>query len=425
MAMMEQVELSDLSREQLEDIIRRTQRRQSLKGQNDVVKATAAVVRKASEKLQAEILDASQRAAQVKTVDACFLLDCTGSMHAQIEAAKQKIMEIKERLLRCLGHGGNVRFAVVGYRDYDHKESKQFEILPLTEDAKKVKSFLSRLEVINGSDICEDVVGGLGKVCQLDWQARTRIIYLICDCPPHGTRFKDATDWPNLAYDLLPDDPNQWETTDQLMQKSIALSLNMVLLDYGLQAHFKKSCLEKTFQVFSELRQTSPSASLQTLHLRPDNTADDFVQCILASTKETISKTLSQPASSKSRPQTTPGASQQLKVQTSIVWEEWQSWPLQQVLVTSMNVRAVTSHERPNQVIQSFRIRGEPFAEGNMRYAFPAASSDGKMRSVVKAGSFLSVAEADLCNCRLLWQCDLCRYTKHPTKMLHPSPGKM
>ena len=382
-AMTEQVELSDLSREQLEDIIRRTQRRQSLKGHDDVVKATCAVVRKASEKLQAEISDASQRAVKVKSVDACFLLDCTSSMQSQIEAAKRKIVEIKDRLVKCLGHGGNVRFAVVGYRDYT--DSKQFEIMPLTEDAEQVASFLSRLKATGGGDICEDVIGGLGKVCQLDWQARTRIIYLICDAPPHGTRFKpDCSVGSN--HDDVPEDPKQWETTDQLMLKSIALSLNMVLLDYGLQVH-DRNWLEKTFQVFSELRQTSPPASLQTLHLRPDNTVEDFVQCILASTKETISKTLTQPASSKSRPRTTSGASQQLMVQTSMVWEEWQSWSFQQVLVTSMNVRAVTSDARPNQVIQSFRIREELFAEGNMRYAFPAASSDGKMRFVVKAGS--------------------------------------
>ena len=101
--MTEQMELSDLTREQLEEIIRRSQRRESLNGQKDVVKATAAVVRKASEKLQAEISEASQRAAKVKSVDACFVLDCTSSMGEQIKAAKEKIVEIQGHIVSSWG----------------------------------------------------------------------------------------------------------------------------------------------------------------------------------------------------------------------------------------------------------------------------------------------------------------------------------
>lgn len=175
--MTEQMELSDLTREQLEEIIRRSQRRESLSGQKDVVKATAAVVRKASEKLQAEISEASQRAAKVKSVDACFVLDCTSSMGNQIKAAKEKIVEIQSRIVRSLGHGGNIRFSVVGYRDYD--DYNHFEILPLTSNVKDVESFLSKLRATGGGDECEDVIGGLYQALHLDWQARTRIIYLF------------------------------------------------------------------------------------------------------------------------------------------------------------------------------------------------------------------------------------------------------
>eukprot|EP00435_Cladocopium_sp_Y103_P015542 s359_g3.t2 len=380
-AMTEQMELSDLTREQLEEIIRRSQRRESLSGQKDVVKATAAVVRKASEKLQAEISEASQRAAKVKSMDVCFLLDCTESMDQQIKAAKEKIVEIQRRIISCLGHGGNIRFSVVGYRDYD--DSKQFEILPFSGDVKEVESFLSKLRAKGGADICEDVIGALSKALQLDWQATTRIIYLVCDAPPHGYRFKCGSE-DIRNYDFHPYDHQQWNETDDLMAKSVKLNLNLVLLDYACDVH-ESPLLDRTFDVFSALRKATSTAKLQTLVLRPHNSTDDFLKCILASTKETLSMTLTQPISAQSRART--GFAQgdlSLYVKANVSWKCWKNWPLQKVLVTSVNVIALTSDTNPTRVIQSFRIRDEPFASGNMRYAFPATSLDGNLRFVLK-----------------------------------------
>ena len=391
--MSDQVELSDLSREQLEEIIRRTQRRQSLSGQKDVVKATAAVVRKKEEKLQAEISEASQRAVVMKSVDACFVLDCTGSMTSQIQAAKEKIGEIQSGIVGCLGNGGTVRFSVVGYRDYGSKNS-QFEVLPFTEDVNDVQSFLSKLEPVGGhcdathADVCENMIGALSQSFQLKWQSRTRIIYIVADAPPHGSRFaeplyKVTTRKYRQIFDSYPNDVQQWEETDRLMAQSLALSLNFVLLEYPW---IKLRLLEKTFQVFSELRNTSASARLQTLLLRPDNTADDFVKCILATSKETLSKTLTQPMSDKSGAKSgSSGATLSLDAKAAISWQDWKSWPVQQVLLTTVNVIALTSDPNPSRVIQSFHIRHEPFAGGNMRYAFPATNSDGTMHFVFKA----------------------------------------
>ncbi len=390
--MSEQVELSDLSREQMEEVIRRIERKQSLKGQKDVEKATAAVVQ-AFVKLENEISEASERAVELKSLDACFVLDCTGSMSSKIQAAKEKIMEIQSRIMSCLGVGGNIRFSVVGYRDYDYDDSQQFEILPFTGDVKKVQSFLSKLKALHSAsqpDQCEDVIGGLCHAMQLEWKARTRIMYLVSDFPPHGVRFTDQ----NLLklvtpefkrYESHPNDQNQWEKTDQLMAQSLALNLNFVLLDY---AHSKcPALLDQTFKVISDLRRPSGTSlpNLQTLSLRPENTADDFVKCILESTKETISKTLI-PVSDKSGPCSKRSLS--LDVKTEVSWKEWRSWPVQQVLVTTVDVFALASDTKPTRVVQRLRIRQQPFAEGSMRYSFPATDFEGTTCFVLKAGCF-------------------------------------
>eukprot|EP00435_Cladocopium_sp_Y103_P024924 s3873_g6.t1 len=362
--MAEQLELSDLSWEQMKEIILRTQRQQSLTGDKDVVKAAASVVRKASEKLEAEISEASQRAAVVKSVDACFVLDCTGSMSDKIQAAKKKIVEIQRRIVGSLGHGGNVRFSVVGYRD--HYYSTPFEILPLTKDVKEVEFFLSRLWAdkdvsVSDADVCEDVIGALSHAMD-----------------PRAASIKDIQ-----KYDNFPDGADQWGTTDRIMAKSVALNLNFVLLEYVWNICF---LLGTTFQVFSDLRQASSPATLQTLHLRPENTADDFVQCILSSTKETLSKTLTRPMSNKSgaRSSGCSGTTLSLEVKADVCWKDCKNWPVDQVLVTAVNVIAVTSAANPSRTIHRLHIRKEPFASGSMRYAFPATSSDGIMRFVLK-----------------------------------------
>lgn len=386
--MSEQVELSDLSREQMEEIIRRIERKQSLKGQKDVVKATAAVVRKASMKLENEISEASERAVELKSLDACFVLDCTLSMGSKIQAAKEKIIEIQSRIMSSLGVGGNLRFSVVGYRDYG--DEQQFEILPFTGEVENVESFLSKLKATGGGDVCEDVIGGLDHAMELEWQARTRIMYLVSDCPPHGVRFNDqelkVTREHN--YDERPDDENQWEKTDQLMAQSLALNLNFVFLDYA-PANLP-TFLDQTFQVFSDLRKPSgPSVSnLQTLRLKPENTADDFVKCILESTKKTISKSLTPPVSDKSGPMTKSEGSLSLDVKAEVAWKEWKGWPIQQVLVTTMDVVALASDTKPTRVVQRLRVRQQPFAEGSMRYSFPATDFEGTTCFVLKAGFF-------------------------------------
>ena len=387
---MSQLELGTFSHEQLQEIIRRSHRKQSLEGQKDVLKAIAVTVKKASMNLENAISEDSKRAVELKSLDACFVLDCTGSMASKILAAKEKIVEIQSRIMSCLGVGGTLRLSVVGYRDYG--DEQPFEILPFTGEVENVESFLSKLKATGGGDLCEDVIGAVDHAMQLEWKARTRIMYLVSDRPPHGVRFSDQTlreIMKSEPYDNRPDDENQWQKTDQLMAQSLTLNLNFVLLDYANPTW--PTLLDQTFQVLSDLRKPSdPSVSkLQTLRLKPEHTADDFVKCILESTEETISKSLTPPASDKSGPMTKSEGSLSLDVKAEVEWKEWKSWPVQHVLVTTVDVVALKCDAKPTPpVCQRFHIRQQPFAEGSMRYSFPATDFEGTTCFVLKAGCF-------------------------------------
>ena len=61
----------------------------------------------------------------------------------------------------------------------------------------------------------------------------------------------------------------------------------------------------------------------------------------------------------------------------------WKSWPRHDALVTHIRVVGMTSDPQRNMVVKELHVRPEPFAEGAMRYAFPAADQEGR-RFVLK-----------------------------------------
>ena len=50
--------------------------------------------------------------------DICFLVDCTGSMHSWLNAIKETVKTLEQNIRKEFLEG-EVRFAFVGYTDYD------------------------------------------------------------------------------------------------------------------------------------------------------------------------------------------------------------------------------------------------------------------------------------------------------------------
>ena len=324
--------------------------------------------------LESEISESMIRAKEAKTIDVAFLVDSTSSMETRIEAAKQKMVAIQTGILKASGAGATVRFAVVAYRDYC--DTNKLEVQEFTQDVDKVLGFLKALDATGGGDTCEDVIGGLQRAVQLQWEAKTRIMYLMSDSPAHGRRFyDDCANTRRAIFDHHPDDPKQWEPTEEVIAQSVRLQIHFV----GLQYH--DNCT-KMFQTLNELR-TSLKAlqehGLQTLVLTPANNTDDFVKCVLASTSASLRSSLSHSATTRKQRDSGDGILQ-LEETAEIVWERHQEWPLVQVLVTSVDVQHATvdSKAKTNTTVQRFHIRQKPFASGRMRYAFPAVSDNGQ-----------------------------------------------
>ena len=114
-------------------------------------------------------------------------MDCTGSMQKWIDRAKETLIEIVDKVVKECEEDVDltVRISFVGYRDIG--DTDIFEILPFTNDITKVKTFIGQAIADGGSDIPEDVQGGLKMSLLQDWtQEAAKRVILITDAPPHG-----------------------------------------------------------------------------------------------------------------------------------------------------------------------------------------------------------------------------------------------
>ncbi|CAE7695216.1 vwkA [Symbiodinium necroappetens] len=305
--------------------------------QHERLLARAAQAKEAESRLDSEIAESHGRAKEAKTFDAVFVIDCTASMVKQIAHAKETVASIQRDICRLLGAGGSVRLAVVGFRD--HNDQDQLEVLPFTKDVQEVENFLTRLSAKGGGgDACEDVIGGIN-------------------------------------FDNHPDDPRQWQPTDELLAKTVELRINLVCLEYY-------SLCSKMLGIFKKLREqlATTDHTLQTIVYKSDDTAENFVRCVLRSTSKSLRSSL---GNSSSRVAHEPEAHLQLDENMDISWRDFKHWKCHQVLVTALTVSGLHVAPKQNSTVQRFYVRAEPFASGNMRWAFPAANEEG-LRFVLK-----------------------------------------
>lgn len=94
-----------------------------------------------------------------KGIDILILLDCTGSMSAQIEMSKNTILQtidfVKKRYPKSTS-----RFGFIGYRDFEDGPQRIVK-MDFTNDFNALKDFISRQAASGGGDEAEDLVGAL------------------------------------------------------------------------------------------------------------------------------------------------------------------------------------------------------------------------------------------------------------------------
>eukprot|EP01083_Nonionella_stella_P132236 401976_1 len=130
-------------------------------------------------------------------VDICFVCDCTNTMDDMIAQVLTDITNLVATVKSKLK--AQLRVAFVAYRDYPSHQSlnpeSRIECYDFTSDLTQFIDFLQQIKTDGGGgDRCEDVLGGLQASVHLKWQSPTKVLFHICDDPPHGLQFHEFYD---------------------------------------------------------------------------------------------------------------------------------------------------------------------------------------------------------------------------------------
>ncbi len=104
---------------------------------------------------------------------------------------------VKEAVAKY-GKNSVVNMSFVAYRDwvktgvYDPPGSVQ--CCDFTPDIGALQNFVAQQIACGGGDGPEDICGGLHKASQLNWTSKAKYIFIIADCPCHGSNYHNLTD---------------------------------------------------------------------------------------------------------------------------------------------------------------------------------------------------------------------------------------
>mmetsp|Transcript_41651 Transcript_41651/g.118799 ORF Transcript_41651/g.118799 Transcript_41651/m.118799 type:complete len:1081 (-) Transcript_41651:19-3261(-) len=288
---------------------------------------------------------------QAERLNACFLVDCTGSMGSHIRAVKVQILRIVHEMSMRLP-SMCLHLAFVGYRD--HTDSQRFEVLPFTTNPEEFKGFVAGISASGGGDEPEDVHGGLDTALGLEWSiggAATRVLIHICDAPCHGTRYH------SIRGDSYPQGDPHGLTSPDLLRR---------MKDTGLQYVFGR-INGKTDQMVMLFDQEAGAGYVQTREMRDTRLVADAVTASLHASVATTVSTLSSARRSPARVRT----SDEVPCWASVDTRPVELWRCRRAsgfaeLLAGASAAATRRLEPVSASVQLARL---PFSQGETRAA--------------------------------------------------------
>jgi hypothetical protein len=151
------------------------------------------------------LVDVQLEGARNLNVDLCIAMDCTGSMGAWIQAAKDRahaiVEAVKQRINSETGFTAQFSLGFIAYRDHCDGDMR-LNTKPLTTDVATVTTFISEQKATGGGDTPEDIAGAIDAAYRLNWSNNsTKIFVVISDSPCHGTKYQAS---PQTLDDTYP-----------------------------------------------------------------------------------------------------------------------------------------------------------------------------------------------------------------------------
>ena len=191
------------------------------KGTTSIIKENEKIVVDFNQ-LKKNIHEENDKINQAITIDLAFVMDITGSMSTYLNFARDKIMQIIEKITKETSASVNLGF--IGYRDYNDSKDEYLIYPELTKDLEEVKLFISKAQAGGGKD-CEDMGGGLTAALNYKWRSNTRFVMLIADAPCHGVQYHEIEN-----FDSLPKGDPKYKM-DEIIKKYAENDINLLCLN--------------------------------------------------------------------------------------------------------------------------------------------------------------------------------------------------
>jgi Mg-chelatase subunit ChlD len=172
------------------------------------------------------VLQSARELPQRRAVDLAFVLDTTGSMSEEIDAVKQTIRAVADKLS---GDQTDVRIGLVDYKD--RGDAHVTKVYPFSSDLAQFSRRVAGIAASGGGDTPEDMQAGLAQaIDSLQWRthAVTRMIVVIADAPPHFD-YQDQQDYAesarraaSLGIKLYTVSASGMDDTGQLVMRQMA-----------------------------------------------------------------------------------------------------------------------------------------------------------------------------------------------------------
>ena len=135
--------------------------------------------------------------------DIIYLIDATGSMSREINAAKEQVISIYNEL-KNMYKKINFNCGGIFYRDKIDSSSDKNDFFPLTDNMEDLKNKIETVRAYGGGDEAEDWVEAYKMaINNISWREGTKLIIHIADAGAHGKEFSPY-DGHNDQGPLLP-----------------------------------------------------------------------------------------------------------------------------------------------------------------------------------------------------------------------------
>ena len=213
-----------------------------------------------------------------KNVDIVYLMDATGSMGKEIDAAKKKVKDILDELKEKFKDLNlDFKFGAVFYRDkIDSKDDKN-EFFPLTDDMDKLKVFISKIKPYGGGDAPEDWVEGYNLALnKIEWRDGLKLIIHIADAGAHGEEFSRGDKYKDQG-------PLLCEEIKKCVEKNINI-IGFIITKKPQQS------FEKMKEVYEEhkLNVKNNGQFIDLYNFNRERALEDFYNLVLEATNEVV-----------------------------------------------------------------------------------------------------------------------------------------